>query len=59
MFRNDSTKKVHKKFADFVDEEQWLQHMLFEGWILTKYSNEDEFGCYYIFKPVAKKISKT
>ncbi|MBU5268248.1 DUF2812 domain-containing protein [Virgibacillus proomii] len=32
--------------------------MLQNGWILKKYSDEDEDGCSYIFEPIQKKDQK-
>ncbi|GIP65104.1 hypothetical protein J32TS6_36590 [Virgibacillus pantothenticus] len=48
-------KKVSKKFSAFTEEEQWLQTMVQNGWILKKYSDEGEGGCSYIFEPIQKK----
>lgn len=57
MMKKNSVKKKneHKKFASFADEEQWLQSMLQDGWILEKYGHEDEDGCIYTFKPIENK----
>ena len=48
-------KKISKKFSSFTEEEQWLQTMLQEGWILIRYDIDDEDGCQYVFRPIANK----
>jgi len=46
----NATKKVTKRFANFSKEEEWLQSMLNEGWILKSYDSEDVDECQYIFE---------
>ncbi|MCM3783733.1 DUF2812 domain-containing protein [Neobacillus mesonae] len=48
-------KKVYKKFTSFNEEEQWLQSMLQDGWLLKKYSIEDEDDCRYVFEPAQEE----
>lgn len=52
MLRNDDVKKVTKKFSNFAGEEQWLQSMLKDGWILKSYDLDDLDDCLYVFEPV-------
>jgi predicted molibdopterin-dependent oxidoreductase YjgC len=54
----NAEKKISKKFSSFTEEEKWLQTMLQEGWVLSRYSNEDEDGCQYVFRPVEKEEEK-
>lgn len=49
MLKNDSVKRVHKNFTNFKEEEDWLQFMLLDGWVLAKYKDEFEDGTYYTF----------
>ncbi|MED5101776.1 MULTISPECIES: DUF2812 domain-containing protein [Niallia] len=48
--KNNAIKKVTKRFSDFSKEEEWLQSMLNEGWILKGYDSEDIGDCHYIFE---------
>ncbi|MCI1593145.1 MULTISPECIES: DUF2812 domain-containing protein [Heyndrickxia] len=45
-------KKIYKKFTNFAKEEQWLQNMLQDGWVLKTYTSEDIEECKYIFEPI-------
>ena len=58
MGKNKALKKVIKKFSDFSQEEQWLQRMLNEGWILKSYDSEDVDDCQYVFKRVQSENQK-
>jgi Protein of unknown function (DUF2812) len=58
MFKGSSVKKVSKKFNDFAKEEQWLQNMLDDGWILKSYDSEDMDDCQYIFEPIQHNRQK-
>ncbi|RVT66930.1 DUF2812 domain-containing protein [Niallia taxi] len=48
--KNSAIKKVTKRFSDFSKEEEWLQSMLSEGWILKSYDSEDVDDCQYTFE---------
>ncbi|KAB7672098.1 DUF2812 domain-containing protein [Bacillus sp. B1-b2] len=50
MKKINTTKKVTKRFTNFSKEEEWLQSMLNEGWILKSYDSEDVDECQYIFE---------
>lgn len=50
MKKNNATKKVTKRFTNFSKEEEWLQSMLNEGWILKSYDSEDVNEYQYIFE---------
>lgn len=52
MFKNSNVKKIIKKFNNFTEEEQWLQSMLNDGWMLKSYDSEDIDDCLYVFEPV-------
>ena len=54
MAKNNTVKKVTKQFSDFSQEEQWLQSMLNEGWILKSYDSEDMDDCQYVFERIQK-----
>lgn len=56
--KNRSVKKVYKNFSSFTEEEHWLQNMLQDGWVLKKYSVEDEDGCKYVFEPIQNEEQK-
>jgi Protein of unknown function (DUF2812) len=59
MFKNSSVKKIYKKFNNFTKEEQWLQNMLQDGWILKSYDSEDiDEECKYIFEAVRNDEQK-
>ncbi|RDW16590.1 hypothetical protein CWR48_16245 [Oceanobacillus arenosus] len=58
MVKNNKVKKVTKHFSDFSKEEQWLQSMLNEGWILKSYDSEDMDDCQYVFEPVKSEKQK-
>lgn len=51
-------KRVNKKFSNFTDEEQWIQSMLQDGWILKSYDLEDEDGNIYVFEPIQNNEQK-
>lgn len=55
MFNDGSIKKIRKSFTDFKDEEQWLQYMLRDGWVLTKYRDEFEEGTSYTFNLITNE----
>lgn len=58
MFKKSTVKRVTKKFSNFSQEEQWLQSMLEDGWILKSYDLEDADGCQYVFEPVKSEEQK-
>ncbi len=45
MLKDSAVKKVSKKFTNFSEEEEWLQSMLSDGWILKSYNSEDLAAC--------------
>ncbi|UQZ32514.1 hypothetical protein C2I18_02445 [Paenibacillus sp. PK3_47] len=51
-------KKINKKFTNFSEEEQWLQTMAGEGWILREYDNENIDACRYVFEAVQSPEQK-
>lgn len=58
MLSNKDIKKISKKFIDISEEEQWLQGMLNEGWLLASYDTEDLDICQYKFEFHDDLISK-
>ncbi|WHT49642.1 DUF2812 domain-containing protein [Sporosarcina thermotolerans] len=52
MAKNNTVKKVTKRFSNFSKEELWLQSMLNEGWILKSYDSEDMDDCQYVFERI-------
>jgi hypothetical protein len=58
MFQDSSVKKINKKFNDFKKEEQWLQHMLDDGWILKSYDSDSIDECQYVFEPIQHEQQK-
>ncbi|NRD80207.1 DUF2812 domain-containing protein [Bacillus sp. BRMEA1] len=52
MVKSNNFKKVSKKFSNFTEEEQWLQSMLQDGWVLKSYDSEDIDDCQYVFEPL-------
>ncbi|PIE95054.1 hypothetical protein CO726_13230 [Bacillus fungorum] len=50
MFKSNSRKKIKKKFNNFTEEEQWLQSMLNDGWLLISYDSEEVGPCQYVFE---------
>jgi Protein of unknown function (DUF2812) len=52
MLKDSKVKKINKKFNNFTEEEEWLQNMLYEGWMLKSYDSEDIDDCQYIFELV-------
>ncbi|GGE71902.1 DUF2812 domain-containing protein [Priestia taiwanensis] len=54
------SQKIYKTFDNFIEEEQWLQQMLEEGWILISFNNDDpdEENYEYIFEPIPDEKQK-
>jgi hypothetical protein len=54
MSNTTYTQKIYKTFDNFTEEEQWLQSMLQDGWILINFNNDnpDEENYEYIFEPI-------
>ncbi|GGE71954.1 DUF2812 domain-containing protein [Priestia taiwanensis] len=50
-----SLRRINKKFNSFTQEEQWLQSMLDEGWVLKGYSADDIDSCQYVFAPIQQQ----
>ncbi|GGE71907.1 DUF2812 domain-containing protein [Priestia taiwanensis] len=59
MFKKRAVKRETKKFDNFTKEEQWLQQLLQDGWILTNYDSDDtEENCDYVFEPIKHEEQK-
>lgn len=58
VFKNRAVKKITRKFSDFIEEEQWLQSMLKDGWILKSYDLEDDDDYQYVFEPINNEAQK-
>jgi hypothetical protein len=58
MFYPSAAKTITKKFNSFTEEEQWLQHMLDEGWILKGYGSHKLDSIPYYFDPIQYEDQK-
>ncbi|GGE71919.1 DUF2812 domain-containing protein [Priestia taiwanensis] len=58
MYYPPAEKKINKKFNSFTEEEQWLQHMLNEGWVLKGYHPEKLQPCTYYFDSIQYEEQK-
>jgi hypothetical protein len=60
MKKGNYVKKKRKYFDNFMKEEQWLQQMLQDGWILQEYTNDNpiEYGSKYLFTRVHTEDEK-
>lgn len=56
--KSHTVKKISKRFTNFAEEEQWLQSMINDGWILKEYDLEDVDACQYVFEPVKHEKQK-
>jgi Protein of unknown function (DUF2812) len=52
--------KIYKNFDNFIQEEQWLQSILQDGWMLISFNNDDpdEENYEYIFEPIPNEAQK-
>jgi Protein of unknown function (DUF2812) len=58
MFYGSAAKKIKKLFFSFTEEEQWLQRMLNDGWVLKGYDATKLGLCIYYFDSIQYEEQK-